>query len=376
MQTWKRLRDSRRIHAVDGDLTQPKLGLDPEALQALSESSIIIHTASSINLVHPLPKIAKSVIYPTLELAKLAIGSPQVERFVYISTAYANAHLHKAHEYVETSVCEEIYPLSLDGAERELEELLSRGSTTAFEAADFPYPYSYAKNLTERLLTDYFSEHEEKLLIVRPSIIGPALREPYPYYEIRGSAPATGMLAACVLCTSLSMTWATPFDDPATQSKIDEVPVDVVVNRVLVHTAVRTRGCVHAVAGKRAVRSFGDIWEKAMKMRALPWTPMLKWKNVDWHSSELHPIARIFKIAGGTSYVFEDNKTVEAWTSMSVDNQAYFPLFLESCQDIEDLEKRKVGVRGQIEWFFRRRGYPQYMVSMLLTTPPFPQRVS
>jgi fatty acyl-CoA reductase len=362
---------------VEGDLTQPSFGLVQEALHVLSESSIIIHTASSINLVHPLPKIAKSVIYPTLELAKLAIASQQVERFVYISTAYANAHLHMGNEYVETNVLEELYPLSPDGAGKELEELLASGSTKAFEAANFPYPYSYAKNLTERLLTDLFSTVGDQLLIIRPSIIGPALREPYPYYEIRGSAPATSLLAACVLCTSLSMTWASPFDDPAAQSIIDEVPVDVVVNRILVHTAVRTRGCIHAVAGRRGVRTFGDIWDKAMQMRALPWTPVLKWKSIDWHSAELHPIARMFKIAGGTSYVFEDTKSVDVWhSSMSFVDQIRFPLFLETCKDIEDLEKRKLGVRRQMVWFFGRRGYPKYLVSMLLTTQPFSQRVS
>jgi fatty acyl-CoA reductase len=356
---------------------QTNFGLTLDGLHTLSESSIIIHTASSINLVHPLPKIAKSVIYPTIELAKLAIASQQVERFVYISSAYANAHLHMGNEYVETNVFEKLYPLSLEGAGKELDELLATGSTKAFEAANFPFPYSYAKNLTERLLTDLFSAHGDQLLIIRPSVIGPALREPYPYYEIRGSAPATSLLAAFVLCTSLSMTLASPFDDPATQSILDEVPVDVVVNRILVHTAIRTSGCVHAVAGKRGVRTFGDIWEKAMQMRALPWTPVLKWKNTDWHSTELHPIARTFKIIGGTSYVFEDTKTHEVWrSSMSIDDRIRFPLFLETCKDIEDIEKRKSGVRRQIVWFFGRRGYPQYLVSMFLTTPPFSQRVS
>lgn len=351
-------------------------GLTQEGLRILSESSIIIHTASSINLVHSLPKIAKSVIYPTLELAKLAIASQHVERFVYISTAYANAHLHMVNEYVETNVLEKIYPISVEGASKELEELLASGSTKAFVAANFPFPYAYAKNLTERLLTDLFSAHGEQLLIIRPSIIGPALREPYPYYEIRGSAPATSLLAACVLCTSLSITWASPFDDPAAQSILDEVPVDVVVNRILVHTALRSRGCVHAVAGKRGARTFGDIWEKAMQMRALPWTPILRWKNTDWHSKELHPIARMFKIVG-TSYVFDDSKTLEVWhSSMSIGDRDRFPLFLETCKDNEDIEKRQSGVRRQIMWFFGRRGYPQYLVSILLTTRPFSQMVS
>ena len=64
------------------------------------------------------------------------------------------------------------------------------------------------------------AEKNDQLPLVRPSIIGPALRDPYPYYEIRGSAPATSWLAAVVTSPSLRINFCSRFPDPARQSNI------------------------------------------------------------------------------------------------------------------------------------------------------------
>lgn len=365
---YETMRTSNRIEVLDGDITQPNFGLSTESLAAVMEASVVIHAASSINLAHPLTRIAKSVIYPSLELAKLVLNSTNLDRFVYISTAYSNAHLHQMHDLVDTEINEQLYPLKTGEAEEELEQISSTGTTQTFEAYPFPFAYSYAKHLTERLLSTRFDKghQSQKLLIVRPSIIGPALAEPFPYYGTLGSVPGTAFMSGLVLTTSLNMTFASPFDDPDTQSNIDEVPVDIVVNRIVTHTAAGSTGCVHAVAGKEGRRTFKAAWDIAMKLRALPWTPGLTWKTIDWGCEEVHAVPRIFKVFG-TSYLFDQSKTDALWEKgMTLEERLNFPLYLRSPRETEDLGERCTAVRDQITWLFGRKKIPLVFVGLFL----------
>lgn len=88
------IHDERKLKVFDGDIEAPNLGLSAAALAEIkSTATIYIHAASSINLHRSLSSISTSVLTPTLEIASLALSSPLSPKFVYISTAYANAHL-------------------------------------------------------------------------------------------------------------------------------------------------------------------------------------------------------------------------------------------------------------------------------------------
>lgn len=370
---YQRLRDNEdRIRILDGDIQKPQLGLSENTMSEIqSTATIYIHSASSINLRRPLPSIATSVIEPSLQLAEIALASPQLQTFAYISTAYANAHLHNLHTGIETPVSEAIHPLRSSGGDStalEYEDLLNSGTTPEYTHHSFPFPYAYAKHLTERLLIQKFSSHAKgspSLLILRPSIIGPALREPFPYYEIRSSAPATSVCVAFLASLSLNMRFASRFPDPFNQSNFDEVPVDIVVNRLLMHLSRRTEGCVHAVAGQRARRSFASVWEKAMSVRRLPWTPRLVWKDVDWRDPKLHAVARAFVILG-TSFLFEDAKVDRLWTDMTEQERSDFPLWLESPQQNEDMAMRKVAWRNVLQKWVAKNGMSDWVVDVLV----------
>lgn len=332
--------------------------------------NIYIHAACSINLSRPLSFIAKSIVEPSLELAEIALGSTGLERFVYVSTAYANSHLHHLHHEVDTKVSEGIYSLrSSDGdsTDLELSDLRESGTTPEYEFHKFPFPYAYAKHLTERLILKLFSRHgkSESLLIVRPSIIGPALREPFPYYEIRGSAPATNVLAAFISTPSVQLNLSSRFDNPMTESTLDEVPVDIVVNRILMHIYQRSEGCVHAVAGCQGRHQFKAIWEKAMSERRLPWHPRAVWLNVDWHSPLLHQIAQAFVIMG-TSYLFEDAKVNQIWANMTNDQKLKFPLFIRASEELEDIVQRRHLIRHQLGKWLSRKGIPLLILKLLI----------
>ena len=367
--------DSDRIEVFDGDIEKPGLGLAEDVLSKIkSFVTIYIHAASTISLQRSLASISTSIVEPSLLMADIALCSPRMERFVYISTAYANAHLHNLHNGIDTFVSEQIYSLrpgSGDSTQLEHEDLHASSNTPEYQAHNFPFPYAYAKHLTERLLLRRFTSQNQasSLLILRPSIIGPALHEPYPYYENPGSAPATSFLAAVITTLSVRMAFASRFPDPYHESNIDEIPVDVVANRLLMHVSRRTAGIVHAVAGKGARRSFANLWTKAMSERRLPWCPRLVWHaDVDWRDSSLHAVARIFVVLG-TSFVFEGESTERLWERMTEAEKLVFPLWLQNLEQNGDVVMRRAGVSALVRRYFAKRNIPSSFIKLLVRDP-------
>ena len=207
-------------------------------------------------------------------------------------------------------------------------------------------------------------DSEGSLLIVRPSIIGPALREPFSNHEIRGSAPATTVLAAIIGALSRHLTFSSRFADPMIESTLDEVPVDIVVNHILMHLYQQSEGCVHAVAGASGRYQFKTLWDKAMSERRLLWHPRAVWLDVDWHSPLLHDIARAFVIMG-TSYMFEDNKVRSVWNKMVDEEKAVFPLLARKSEEL-DLVARRDSVRQRLGQWLSRKGMPLLFLELLI----------
>ena len=369
------IRDSDRVQVLDGDIEKAGLGLEEEKLLEIQSTvTVYIHAASSINLQRSLKSIATSVVEPSLAIAEIALSSPRMAQFVYISTAYANAHLHNLHDGIDTVINEEIYPLrpaSGDSTDLEYADLRASSDPPEYRVHKFPFPYTYAKHLTERLLLQRFTKQERSssLLILRPSLIGPALQEPFPYYEIPGSAPATSLLAVLIPTLSWRMSFASRFPDPYNQSTFDEVPVDLAVNRLLMHLSRKTSGIVHAVAGREARRTFADLWTGTMAERKLPWSPRLVWHaDLDWRDPSLHPIARLFVIIG-TSYVFEARATEQLWTEMTEEERLIFPLWLRNPEQNADRFMRRAAFTSLVKRYFVKKKLPGVFLKLLLRDP-------
>lgn len=180
------LRSSPCIVPIPGDASVPDtLGLSEATLAKLRETvTVIINLASKTRLLDSLSTIKATNIDPALRVAEVATTFPLLERFVWTSSAYANTHLHwRDPNALLTAVGEVLYPL--DSPERELAEIEASGDSRAHRQNFFSSDYGYAKHLTERLLLSRFRQlgvasRLPHLLIVRPSCIGPALREPTP----------------------------------------------------------------------------------------------------------------------------------------------------------------------------------------------------
>lgn len=210
-------------------------------------------------------------------------------------------------EAADVPVQEDIYPLGQekDSGQQALEawnEVQTTGTSHEYRSYDFPFAYAYAKHLTERLITHKFNKHDisNKLLIIRPSAIAPAIEFPYQGFSSPASTPSTVLAASIVLYPGRHMVIAGRCQDPWKETTMDEVPVDVVVDRLLIHTAFATSGCIHAVRGENERFPFEAWWKPLMGKRRIPWRVKPAWKEVDWHSSKSHPSARIYKVLGAS----------------------------------------------------------------------------
>ncbi|KAJ5765750.1 male sterility domain-containing protein, partial [Penicillium odoratum] len=365
------LLDPEKTTILDGDIIRPNFGLHDDEIQNLSSVlDFIVHAASSINLIHDLKSTLKHVVQPSEALAQFALQCDHVERFVYVSTAYANSHLHGLSSETDVKVEERIYPLQ-SISERtvtvEYKEAQARFSTIEYESNDFPWAYGYAKHLSERLLTAMFSEcgRYNQLLIVRPSVIGPAECFPFPHYTVPTSSPVT-MVSAMLANTPLfCLNFASSLSNPGMDATLDEVPVDVVVDRLLIHLAFNTQGCVHAVNGERGRIKAQEIHQALRAIRWLPWEPTIIWSMDSWHSKHQHWVNRIFKLLG-TSFNFLDESTFAIWEGLSHEDRQSLMLFSQTRDHLFDLTSRKEHIYQCVIILSKRMSFPHRLFFRLL----------
>lgn len=309
---------SDRMTILDGELGDTAtMNLPDGILQMLKRKvHIIIHAASSIALNNSLRELDYTVIAPTLCLVKYALKFANLEKFVFLSTAYVNAHLWTTSKVSDVSVEERVYSLGapdenpVETAPDVYHELEKEGTTDEYANHDFPWPYAYAKHLAERLVLNKaaLKNASDKILIIRPSVVGPADQFPFHGFTTSYSSPSTACAAAYALHPGRKINLATRCENPDQEATIDEVPVDVVAERILVHVAVGSSGCVHAVSGEKGRLRIEDWWEAFKKERRWPWNVKPVWVSEDWHSSDLHHVAKSLKIIG-TSFAFAEEKT-------------------------------------------------------------------
>lgn len=304
---------TNRLVILHGDILLPNLGLAALELDNLRNNvDIIIHAASSINIMKPLHDLSPTIIEASNMIADLAFTCKRMDRFVYVSSAYANGHYYSRSSDVDVKISEDIYPMQGQRSVlEELEEVRTRGTSAEYEAESFPSAYAYAKHLTERLLRYKFSESAslEKLLIIRPSIIGPSQALPFPGYHVPLSSLSTVLVAALALTPLRKVKVATRMDYPERDVRQDEVPADVVVDRLLCHLALGTHGCVHAVSGVRSRQKFGPWYKALARIRRIPWKVRAQWVKGGWKSPDQHHLARLYAILG-TSFAFSEDRTL------------------------------------------------------------------
>lgn len=339
-----KLQMSGKLTIWEGDVTLPNCGLTKDQLDVIHHNvSIFVHSASSINLQLSLANISRQIVYPSLAIARIALGCSKLEKFVYVSTAYASAFF-RGTDTTETEGPEAVLKEDVrtirsvhTPASTELSDLETYGTTPEFTFVQHPFSYSYAKHLTERLLLEMFDEAQlgHRLLVFRPSCIGPAESKPYPFYELPGSSPVTTIIAMVAASPPVRMKMSSYLSNPS-EAVVDEIPVDMVVNRLIAHVAFGSSGCVHAVSSTKRRRRTEEWWTDAMPIRRFWWgRPRIVWTKENWKSDNLCKVAKLFVLLG-CSFTFEDLKTEAIWDKMNQGDREKWPLW--QCQNLSALQ--------------------------------------
>jgi len=244
-----------------------------------NEVNVILHVAATVGFTEPLPDALRLNVFGTLNILRFALNCPNIKSFTHVSTAYVNSNQPSG-----SKVFERFYPLNLQnsefgekkkfrrlvrgysntieqiqGSEEELDEIeqfcerifpdfsfkrffdpsqisyrpdvtnredenfMKTFTKQVLQNTKFPNTYTLTKHLAEKLVAKYHGHIP--ISIVRPTIVGAALKEPQP-----GWIDAVSAGAAVYLFIGLCVMRIIP---GKTYTISDQIPVDFVVNQLL-----------------------------------------------------------------------------------------------------------------------------------------------
>ncbi|OOG00359.1 hypothetical protein ASPCADRAFT_37887 [Aspergillus carbonarius ITEM 5010] len=258
VQKWKKtmpdhiqaIVNTKKIHFIIGDIRKSDFGIDPAVLEQLREQvTLVIHAAARIKLDANISEALENNCLPALELARIASRFRRLRLFIQISTAYANSFLPDGH------VAERLYSISDEDPEEELASIQATGFSPHTDR--FSSSYTQAKYLMERLTFKRYPTLP--VLFVRPTIFGPAVRDPYPLYGPEDSTPLTKFSTLYFEDQGGTQIWHAAEGYRSGANILDEIPVDFVANACLLHAAAGTRGIVHVGAQLYVRLTFDEI---------------------------------------------------------------------------------------------------------------------
>ncbi|KAJ0161301.1 Fatty acyl-CoA reductase 2 [Colletotrichum tanaceti] len=254
------------VRFVDGDMTAPRYGLADRDVRAMaSDVTVVINAAANIGLKRPLRQLVRENCLSALELGELATGFTKLVSYVQVSSAYALSDLP------DGPMEERIYPIGdAADASRLLNDILS-GTTGS--SAGFAWPYAKSKRLMECLMDQRLSRRLP-LLIVRPTGIAPAIKEPFELYLPNASCPLNTFYSRMMYPTTAGGDTAlfhAPEGFSSGRNTVDEIPVDLVSNMILQHVRRRTRGVVHASSQSYTPRTLDDYLDDLARHVPADW---------------------------------------------------------------------------------------------------------
>ena len=236
---------SNLVHVLEGDVTKPNANLSDQdigTLQMLPAQNAIltrvIHAAASVSFTQELEDAAKTNIAAALNMQALTkrLGrmlqehentkSVRIPEFVHISTAF----VHGAGSGTkEEPLPQRLFSLGPYQPVKLFESMLGTQfyASKAMSDLRFTNTYAFTKCICEHLLMQ--RSHESQLavptLIIRPSIVGPAVENPEEGWA--GRKPSTIVAAGCLYLSYQWNLWCFG------SSHVPCIPVDVLSRFVL-----------------------------------------------------------------------------------------------------------------------------------------------
>lgn len=273
-----RLIDSKVV-GVEGDLMQEKLGIADHEYEDLSgKVNAIVHLAATLDFNEAIDLSVRMNVLGSMRVMSFARRCVQRQgsafgAFVHISTCYVNFPRHSA----PGPVLELLYPLPFDHkavCRRILdmdEEEVQKDGPRILRQYGYPNTYTFTKSIAEHILMELRAD--VPLCILRPAIIGAALKEPMPGWTDTLSAAGGIFLGAGMgICQEMHCHGG---------MVADVVPVDFVVNatlRAVVKTAETFRPYLAALTSAGVLGpGTGGGGEEDPRIRAnLPALPLAK----------------------------------------------------------------------------------------------------
>jgi len=218
------------VEVVEGDVTEHGLGLSASCkVRLLRDESLthVIHCAAAVNFTQSLENAAKCNVSGPLNVQQLASDMLNDDVvFVHLSTAFVHGSRTGT---VSSPLGEELFELEGFDPKEVYQSMLGSQYVATKCLADhgFHNTYTFSKCICEHLL--FQNASTVKTLILRPSIVGPAVQ--YPFEGWCGPKPTTFVAAACLY---LNFQWNLWCFGP---QNVPYVPVDV-LSRLVIRRAL------------------------------------------------------------------------------------------------------------------------------------------
>uniref|UniRef100_A0A8D8UBE4 Fatty acyl-CoA reductase n=1 Tax=Cacopsylla melanoneura TaxID=428564 RepID=A0A8D8UBE4_9HEMI len=209
-----------QVTCIQGDLSLDQLGLLTEDRKTIVDNTqIILHVAATVKFDEHLADAYNINVKGTKTMIQLAELMKQLQSFVYVSTAYSNCdRKHIEEKFYDPVFSDEETITMLQHSERHelallLPHILDRKPNT----------YTFTKTIAEDLVRE--SSGHLPVVVVRPSVIMPTLKEPFPYYSNdKNSVLSIAVGAGVGLLRVLSC---------ANDNRLDMIPGDMTVNCII-----------------------------------------------------------------------------------------------------------------------------------------------
>lgn len=215
-----------KIIPLSGDLIHEGLGLVPEDRDLITENvQVIINNASSTG-TEPLKESLKLNYFGHMRMMELAKQCRKIEAFCHMSTAFVNSNMA-----YDTIIDEQIYD-SNQSVERIISQILKMNPIQVKENMSnilngYPNSFTFCQALAEKSMKN--KRGTLPMCIIRPTLIGGSLKEPYP-----GWYDTLNLLAAPIVYTGMGLH---KFMIGKGKQTIDVTCVDMLVNHILIATA-------------------------------------------------------------------------------------------------------------------------------------------
>ncbi|XP_026674362.1 putative fatty acyl-CoA reductase CG8306 [Ceratina calcarata] len=168
-----------KVIPIHGDLYQPDLGLSAEDRERLVKNvNIIIHNASMVYFEAKVSVLLRINVLGTQKMLELAAECPNLNAFVYVSTAYSHHYMNPIEEKFYAPPCGLKMIEDIIRADEENAAGLSKEALNDI-IGKWLNQYAFSKAVTEGVVEDFAKRSSLPCIIYRPSIIIHAMREPY-----------------------------------------------------------------------------------------------------------------------------------------------------------------------------------------------------